>query len=112
VVLRPARGLEIGGSFNYSHTRRDGAALPIMPPVFGNAGIAWQPVPGGVTIAAAAIIAGKRNVIFGPFPADIQMTEDVRPVPKNIYGITGLLPHARLGNARVACMRRAQTVLN
>jgi outer membrane receptor for ferrienterochelin and colicins len=92
VVLRPARGLEMGGSFNYSHTRRDGTPLPIMPSAFGNARIAWQPVPEGVTIAAAAIIAGKRKVDFGPFPADIEIGEqvDVRTTVSGPTGFSGL----------------------
>ncbi|MEO8183382.1 MAG: TonB-dependent receptor [Deltaproteobacteria bacterium] len=98
VVLRPARGLEMGGSFNYSHARRDGAPLLIMPPVFGNARIAWQPVPEGVTIAAAAIVAGKRKVTFGPFPADIEIGEqlDLRTTVSGPTGLSGLQFRASL----------------
>jgi outer membrane receptor protein involved in Fe transport len=68
LVLRLAPGLHAAGSFNYSYTRRDGQPLGVMPSAFGNSRISWQPVPDGVTIAAAAIFAGKRKVISEAIP--------------------------------------------
>jgi hypothetical protein len=62
VSLRLARGLQAGATFNYAHSRLGGQELAIIPRMFGNVRISWQPVPDGLTIAAAAIIAGERKV--------------------------------------------------
>jgi hypothetical protein len=40
-----------------------GKPLAIIPNAFGNVHISWQLMPDGVTIAAAAIIAGSRNIV-------------------------------------------------
>jgi outer membrane receptor for ferrienterochelin and colicins len=92
LVLRLAPGLQLAGSFNYSHTRRDGQALSVMPSVFGNSRIAWQPVPDGVTIAAAAIVTGNRNITSEAIPtgADIGPQFDLRTTLSGPTGISNL----------------------
>jgi len=98
VVLRLAPGLQAGGSFNYSYTRRDGEPLAVMPPVFGNARIAWQLVPDGVTIAAAAIMTGKRRVIVDAVPTDVRIGPqfDLRTTLSGPTGVSDLSFRASL----------------
>jgi hypothetical protein len=97
VVTTASRSPE-RGSFNYSHTRRDGKPLPPMPPLFGNARIAWQLVPDGVTIAAAAIVAGERKVIATTLPTSdhIGRQFDLRTTLSGPTGIAGLKFRASL----------------
>jgi outer membrane receptor for ferrienterochelin and colicins len=92
LVLRLAPGLQVAGSFNYSHTRRDGEPLSVMPPVFGNSRIAWQVVPDGVTIATAAIVTGRRKVTSEAIPTggDIGPQFDLRTTMSGPTGISGL----------------------
>jgi outer membrane receptor for ferrienterochelin and colicins len=92
LVLRLAPGLQAAGSFNYSHTRRDGEPLGVMPSAFGNSRIAWQPVPDGITIATAAIFSGRRKVISEAIPTDgaVGPQFDLRTTVSGPTGVTGL----------------------
>jgi outer membrane receptor for ferrienterochelin and colicins len=98
LVLRLAPGLQVAGSFNYSHTRRDGVPLSVMPSVFGNSRIAWQLVPDGITIAAAAIVTGKRKVTSEAIPTDgdIGPQFDLRTTVSGPTGISSLQFRASL----------------
>jgi len=98
LVLRLARGLQAAGSFNYSYTRRDGEPLGVMPSLFGNSRISWQPVPDGVTIAAAAIFSGKRKVLSESLPTDgnVGAQFDLRTTLSGPTGISGLRFRASL----------------
>jgi outer membrane receptor protein involved in Fe transport len=92
LVLRLAPGLQLAGSFNYSHTRRDGEPLHVMPSMFGNARLSWQPVPDGMTIAAAAIFSGERKVISEAIPTDgaVGPQFDLKTTLSGPTGISGL----------------------
>jgi outer membrane receptor for ferrienterochelin and colicins len=104
VVLRLAPGLRAAGSFNYSHTRRDGEALGVMPSAFGNSRISWQPVPDGITIAAAALFAGKRKIISEAIPTvgAIGPQFDLRTTLSGPTGISSLSFRASLTYVRKA----------
>jgi outer membrane receptor for ferrienterochelin and colicins len=92
LVLRLARGLQAAGSFNYSYTRRDGEPLGIIPSVFGNSRISWQPVRDGVTIATAAIFSGKRQALSESIPTggDVGPQFDLRTTLSGPTGISNL----------------------
>jgi outer membrane receptor protein involved in Fe transport len=98
IVLRLAHGLQAAGSFNYSHTRRDGEPLAVMPSVFGNSRMSWQVIPDGVTIAVAAIFSGKRKVISEAIPTDgtVDPQIDVRTTLSGPTGISNLQFRASL----------------
>jgi len=92
LVLRLAPGLQAAGSFSYSYTRRDGERLGVIPSAFGNARISFQPVPDGVTIAAAAIFSGKREALSEAIPTggDVGPQFDVRTTLSGPTGISSL----------------------
>jgi outer membrane receptor for ferrienterochelin and colicins len=102
LVLRLARGLQAAGSFNYSYTRRDGEPLAVMPSAFGNSRISWQPVPDGLTIAAAAVFAGKRKVTSEAIPTEgaVGPQFDLRTTLSGPTGIPGLSFRASLTYVR------------
>jgi hypothetical protein len=60
--------------------------------VFGNSRIAWQLVPDGVTIAAAAIVSGRRNVTSEAIPTDgdVGPQFDLRTTVSGPTGISSL----------------------
>jgi outer membrane receptor for ferrienterochelin and colicins len=104
LVLRLAPRLQAAGTFNYSHTRRDGQPLGVMPSVFGNSRISWQPVPEGITIAAAAIFTGKRKIISEAIPTQgaIGPQFDLRTTVSGPTGIPSLSFRASLTYVRKA----------
>jgi outer membrane receptor protein involved in Fe transport len=98
VALRLGSGLQAGASFNYAYSRMGGWPLMVIPRLFGNVRISWQPVPDGVTIAAAAIITGNRNIIAVDTPTtDVLGPQlDLRTTLTGPTGIAGLRFRASL----------------
>jgi outer membrane receptor for ferrienterochelin and colicins len=98
LALRLAPGLQAGASFNYAHSRMGGWPLMVIPKMFGNLRISWQPVPGGVTIAAAAIITGNRYVtsVESPTKQTLGPQLDLKATVSGPTGIPRLLFRAAL----------------
>jgi outer membrane receptor for ferrienterochelin and colicins len=89
VSLRLSPALQAAASFNYAHSRMGGQPFAVMPAVFGNVRISWQPVPDGLTLAAAAIVTGNRYVTRVETPTSDKLGPQL-DVKATVSGPTGI----------------------